>query len=76
MRRDPPYPENPENFILCGLHFTDDSFKRDLQFEISGLGKQRFKLVDGAVPSVFSFPVPAKKRSFSENRSKHGLINV
>ena len=70
MMLDPPYPENPENFVLCELHFTDDNFKRELQFEISGHGKQRFKLIDGAVPSVFSFSAPIKKRSFAESRSK------
>ena len=36
LKRDPPYPKNPSDFQLCGLHFTDDCFKnKDLKFELT-----------------------------------------
>ena len=41
LKRDPPYPENDKNFVVCGLHFDDNSFKRDLRYELCG-GKRAF----------------------------------
>ena len=28
-KRTPPYPEKKENFVICGLHFEENCFKRD-----------------------------------------------
>ena len=33
MRRDPPY-RSDENFYICGLHFEDDCFERNLKVRI------------------------------------------
>ena len=30
MKREPPYPKD-ENFVLCGLHFEEKCFERDLK---------------------------------------------
>ena len=48
MKRDPPYPKN-EHFSVCGLHFTDECFERDLRYQLQG-GKRNFKLIATAVP--------------------------
>ena len=68
MKRDPPYPDNPKDFVVCGLHFSDDDFKPDLKYEYTKRGKQRFILADNAIPSIFNFSTPTNKRHFSENR--------
>ena len=68
MKREPPYPVNPQNFDLC-LHFTDDSFKRDLRFEMFG-GTQTFNLVDGSVPSIFSFSMLIVRKCLGETQTK------
>ena len=67
MKREPPYPQNPQNFIVCGVHFEDSSFKRDLKYEMCG-GKRKFSLVENAVPSIFTFSVDSKKRVTSKQR--------
>ena len=63
MKWDPPYPDNPKDFVVCGLHF-----KPDLKHEYTKRGKQRFILADNAIPSIFNFSTPTNKRHFSENR--------
>ena len=68
MKRDPPYPKN-KNFYLCGLHFRDDSFKCDLRYELQG-GEKTFKLLDTAVPSIFSFSKETKRWVKSQERAK------
>ena len=70
MKRDPPYPKNPENFIIYGLHFTEHCFKRDLKYEFTKRGKQKFILMDDVVPSVFKFSAQPRKRRSSESRAK------
>ena len=69
MKRDPGYPENPKNFVLCGLHFEDDCFARDRKFELMG-GKRTYLLLKDSVPSVFSFSKSVKKRTSSESRAE------
>ena len=70
IKRDPPYPKNRENFINCGLHFTEHCFKRDLKYEFTKRGKQKFILMDDVVPSVFKFSAQPRKRRSSESRAK------
>lgn len=67
MKRDPPYPKNPNNFVICGQHFEDSCFERNLKAEY-GFGKRIFSLVENSVPSIFSFTISAKKRVLSEDR--------
>lgn len=52
MKRNP-YPKD-FNFYLCGLHFSDEDFQQDLRYEVQG-GKKKLKLLDTAIPSIFSF---------------------
>ena len=67
MRREPPYPKD-ENFAICGLHFSDDCFIEDLQAKYCGTPNS-FKLKDDAVPSLFEFSKPRKRRQSSEKRA-------
>lgn len=67
IRREPPYPKD-ENFAVCGIHFTEDCFSRDLQSELTGKSKQKFKLKEGAIPTIFPFSKPKRKRISSETR--------
>ena len=53
MKRDPPYPKI-EHFSVCGLHFADECFERDLRYQLQG-GKRNFKLIATAVPTIFDF---------------------
>ena len=48
-----PYPKDFK-FYLCGLHFSDEDFQQDLRYEVQG-GKKKLKLLDTAIPSIFSF---------------------
>ena len=68
LKRDPPYAENFKNFVVCGLHFDDNSFKRDLRHELCG-GRYAFVLLEDAVPSVFTFSTSVEKRVLSERRA-------
>lgn len=52
MKRNP-YPKD-FNFYLCGLHFSDEDFQQDLRYAVQG-GKKKLKLLDTAIPSIFSF---------------------
>ena len=71
IKRDPPYPA-AKNFYLCGLHFAEDCFKRDLRQELMG-GKKSFKLTDITVPSIFVFTKETKVRLSSCERSEKRL---
>ena len=63
MKRDPPYPKN-EHFSVCGLHFADECFERDLRYQLQG-GKRNFKLIATAVPTIFDF----------EDKLQHGKVS-
>ena len=67
MKREPPYPLD-KNFYLCGLHFSDDCFHRDIKHEMMG-GKKTFKLIDTAVPDNFYFSKDNKRRVSSHERA-------
>ena len=64
IKREPPYPKN-ENFAVCGLHFEEDCFLRDFESELTGITR-KFKLKDGAVPTLFVFSKPKQKHISSE----------
>ena len=63
MKRDPPYPKN-EHFSVCGLHFADECFERDLRYQLQG-GKRNFKLIATAVSTIFDF----------EDKLQHGKVS-
>ena len=66
------------NFHLCGLHFSNNDFQRDLRYEFQG-GEKKFKLLDTAIPSMLSFIKKVKRPEESEKRShkrkKHDIID-
>ena len=64
MKRNP-YPKD-FNFYLCGLHFTDEDFQQDLRYEVQG-GKKKLKLLDTAIPSIFSFTKKWKDEKNQKN---------
>ena len=51
MKRDPQDGKYPKYFYLCGIHFEDDYFERDLKYELTG-SKRNFKLKANAAPSI------------------------
>ena len=75
MKRDPPYPQKNENFVVCGLHFEDHCWKRDLQYELLG-GEPKFVLLDDAVPSLFGFTNLPKKRTSSILRAENRMSKI
>ena len=76
MKRDPQDGKYPKYFYLCGLHFEDDNFERDVKYEITG-SKRTFKLKANAVPSIFGFLEAKKRRTLSESRKeKNEIKNV
>ena len=66
INRPPPYPREPKDFVICGEHFEDTCFVRDLKFELGCSTKRTFSLVENAVPTIFSYRPTNKKRVFSE----------
>ena len=66
MKPYPPYPKD-NNIYFCGLHFSNEDFQRDLRYELQGIEKT-FKLLDTAIPSIFSFTKNVKRREESEKR--------
>ena len=60
VRREPEDPEYPDDFRVCGLHFEDECFVRDLKAELTG-APRTFMLKVDAVPSVFAFSEQKKK---------------
>ena len=61
MKREPPYP-NDKNFYLCGHHFRDEDFERDLMADLMPDVKRKFRIKNDAVPSIFTFSVESEKR--------------
>ena len=57
------------NTVVCGQHFEEDCFERDLKAELLNI-KRTKKLKDDAVPTIFNFPgtVTQKRRCHTEAR--------
>ena len=56
MRREPPYP-SLKNFILCGLHFAEECFERDLKVSFvlkSSLSSSRDPICELKSLNIFS----------------------
>ena len=67
------FPDFPDDFRICGLHFEDNCFERDFRHELMGQ-ERTFKLKDDSIPIVFSFKKPpAEKRKLSEERAAKRL---
>lgn len=54
---------------VCSDHFEDSCFEVDLMEQLTGVKRKR-RLKAGAIPSLFNFVKPAKRRTTTENRLK------
>ena len=43
MKREPPYPVD-KNFYVCGLHFDENKFEKNMMSEILRESKRKFKI--------------------------------
>ena len=70
IRREntPDFSNFPPDFRICGLHFSDESFERDLKHELTG-AKRTFSLKDDVIPTIFKFKKQPRKRKHSEERA-------
>ena len=65
---DPPIYDN--NARVCSHHFTEQDFVSSV---MEGFGPKRATLKSDAVPTVFCFSNPAKRRKLSEARESRAL---
>ena len=83
IKRELPYPDD-ENFHVCGLHFDENVFERDLMSDILRKSKKKLKikkkihLKAEAVPSIFPFSEVKQKRPsniLEETRVRKEILN-
>ena len=43
MKREPPYPVD-KNFYVCGLHFDENKFEKNMMSEMLRESKRKFKI--------------------------------
>ena len=66
--KSPDFPDFPPDFRICGLHFSEECFERDLKHELAG-AKRTYTLRDDAIPTIFNFKQQAPKRKLSDERA-------
>lgn len=60
--------------VVCSKHFDKSAFKRDLQAELLGLPEKK-RLNPDAVPTIFDFPSPKKKKRKDSSMLKNDCKN-
>ena len=76
--REPEYPADDKDFVLCGLHFEEECFLRDYMSELTR-APRKWADKEDAIPSIFLFSKPTGKRKSSEmqeaQRTKKELVS-